>query len=244
MLDAALQALAQIFSPSSRAVLVKSVGLSLVLIVLFALGIHYLLAWIAGLGMHWAEGELGAAAHSALSLLSFVLSLATAMGIIAGSIFLMPVVIALTASFFVDDIAREVERSHYPDEPVGKALPPVHSLIEGVRTALLAIGVYLIALLLLLAAGSGALIFFFCTAFLLGREYFELAAMRYRPVAEAKRLRKMHRATVFLAGLLIAAFVSIPVVNLATPLFGMALMVHVHKRLSRSRPIPIKARGG
>ena len=38
-------------------------------------------------------------------------------------------------------------------------------------------------------------------------------------------------ATVFTAGLVIAAFVSIPIVNLATPLFGMAFMVHMHKRL-------------
>jgi uncharacterized protein involved in cysteine biosynthesis len=36
-----------------------------------------------------------------------------------------------------------------------------------------------------------------------------------------------------MAGLLIAAFVSIPIVNLATPIFAMSLMVHVHKRLSR-----------
>ena len=35
--------------------------------------------------------------------------------------------------------------------------------------------------------------------------------------------------------LLIAVFVSIPIVNLATPLFGMALMVHVHKRLTSPR---------
>jgi CysZ protein len=41
---------------------------------------------------------------------------------------------------------------------------------------------------------------------------------------------------VFIAGLFIAAFVSIPIVNLATPLFGMALMVHIHKRLSGPRP--------
>ena len=74
------------------------------------------------------------------------------------------------------------------------------------------------------------MIFFLATAFLLGREYFELAAMRYHPVAEAKRLRKEHQGTVFIAGLFIAAFVSIPIVNLATPLFGTALMVHVHKR--------------
>ena len=33
----------------------------------------------------------------------------------------------------------------------------------------------------------------------------------------------------------IAAFVSVPIVNLATPLFGMAFMVHMHKRLSGPR---------
>jgi uncharacterized protein involved in cysteine biosynthesis len=30
----------------------------------------------------------------------------------------------------------------------------------------------------------------------------------------------------------IAAFVSIPIVNLATPLFGMAFMVHMYKRIA------------
>ena len=37
-------------------------------------------------------------------------------------------------------------------------------------------------------------------------------------------------------GLAIAAFVSILIVNLATPLFGMAFLVHMHKRLSGPRP--------
>jgi CysZ protein len=44
-------------------------------------------------------------------------------------------------------------------------------------------------------------------------------------------VRKRNRGTVFIAGLFIAAFVSIPIVNLATPLFAMALMVHIHKRV-------------
>ena len=77
------------------------------------------------------------------------------------------------------------------------------------------------------------IIFFVATAWLLSREYFDLAAMRFRPPDEAKALRKHHAGTVFVAGLLIAAFVSIPIVNLATPLFAMSLMVHVHKRLVR-----------
>jgi uncharacterized protein involved in cysteine biosynthesis len=63
-----------------------------------------------------------------------------------------------------------------------------------------------------------------------------MAAMRFRSVDDAKAMRKANAATVFTAGLLIATFVSIPIVNLATPLFGMALMVHMHKRLSGPRP--------
>jgi uncharacterized protein involved in cysteine biosynthesis len=44
-------------------------------------------------------------------------------------------------------------------------------------------------------------------------------------------MRKQNAAIVFTAGLVIAAFVSIPIVNLATPLFAMAFMVHVHQRI-------------
>jgi uncharacterized protein involved in cysteine biosynthesis len=36
--------------------------------------------------------------------------------------------------------------------------------------------------------------------------------------------------------------VSIPIVNLATPLFGMAMMVHMHKKLSGKRPSMIEVR--
>jgi len=54
-------------------------------------------------------------------------------------------------------------------------------------------------------------------------------------VAEAKALRRAHQTTVFTAGLFIAAFVSIPILNLATPLFGTALMVHIHKRIAGTK---------
>ena len=96
--------------------------------------------------------------------------------------------------------------------------------------------VYLVALPLVFLAGAGFLVFFLAAAWLLGREYFELAAMRFRSPEDAKAMRRDNAATIFTAGLFIAAFVSIPIVNLATPIFGMAFMVHMHKRLSGSRP--------
>jgi len=231
MIDAAVKALVQMFSPPFRWVLLKSSGLALGLIVLFAIALHRLLVWLATAGANWVESMFGVSAPAPISIFVWVLSIAAGIGIIVGSVFLMPAVTALLGSFFVDDIALEVERTHYPTEPVGTPLPLPRAVLQGAKTALLAILVYLIAVPFLLVAGAGAVIFFLASAYLLGREYFELAAMRHQPIAQAKRLRQTHRSTVFLAGILIAAFVSIPIVNLATPLFATALMVHVHHRI-------------
>jgi uncharacterized protein involved in cysteine biosynthesis len=231
MIDAAVKALVQMFSPPFRWVLLKSSGLALGLIVLFAIALHRLLVWLATAGANWVESMFGVSAPAPISIFVWVLSIAAGIGIIVGSVFLMPAVTALLGSFFVDDIAFEVERTHYPTEPVGTPLPLPRAVLQGAKTALLAILVYLVAVPFLLVAGAGAVIFFLASAYLLGREYFELAAMRHQPIAQAKRLRQTHRSTVFLAGILIAAFVSIPIVNLATPLFATALMVHVHHRI-------------
>jgi len=236
MLDAAIKALSQMFSRPFRAVLWKSIGLATILIIVVGIGLHRVLVWFAGIAQGWAEQTLGFTTNMPVTVLAWVLSFAATVGVIVGSVLLMPAVTALVASLFVDEIAGEVERSHYPDEPPGHDLPIWRALIEGLKTALLAVVVYLAALPFMLLAGFGAVIFFLATAFLLGREYFILAAMRFRSPAEAKQLRRTHQGTLFIAGLFIAAFVSIPILNLATPLFGMAFMVHMHKRLAGPRP--------
>ena len=236
MLDAALKALSQILSPPMRSILWKSVGLALVLIVAAAVALQRLLSWLAGSGELWAETMVGSDYHTLITIFSWIVSIAAGLGIVVGAVFLMPAITSLVASVFVDDVADVVEREHYPAERPGVALPVGRAIVEGSKTALLTILVYLIALPFVLLAGAGFIVFFIATAWLLGREYFELAAMRFRTPEEAKALRKQNGATVFAAGLFIAAFVSIPIVNLATPLFGMAFMVHMHKRLSGPRP--------
>jgi len=235
MFDAAVKAIAQMFSPELRRILWRAIGLALVLIAVVSILLQRALSWLSTSGETWAESTLGGY-HSALNVLSWVVSIAAGFGILFGAVFLMPAITSLIASVFVDDVAEAVERAHYPADRLGAALPITRSLIEGSKTALLAILVYLIALPFVFFAGAGLFVFFFATAYILGREYFELAAMRFRPVAEAKAMRRDNAATVFTAGCVIAAFVSIPIINLATPLFGMAFMVHIHKRLSGPRP--------
>ncbi|AND86430.1 MULTISPECIES: sulfate transporter family protein [Bradyrhizobium] len=236
MLDAAVKALSQMISPPMRSILWRSIGLALVLITVLAIGLQRLLSWFATYGEVWLEGLLGPGWHTSLEVLAWIVSIAAGLGVVFGAVFLMPAITSLVASLFVDDVADHVEREHYPAERPGVALPFSQAIYEGVKTALLTILVYLIALPFVLLAGAGFLIFFLATAWLLGREYFELAAMRFRSPKEAKAMRRDNAATVFAAGLIIAAFVSIPIVNLATPIFGMAFMVHMHKRLSGPRP--------
>jgi uncharacterized protein involved in cysteine biosynthesis len=236
MFDAAFKALSQILSQPMRAILWKSAGLALILIVVAAIGLQRLLSWFAGSGEAWAEQMLGPNFHTTLEIIAWIVSIAAGLGVVFGAIFLMPAITSLVASVFVDDVADIVERTHYPAEQPGKALPVGRATIEGIKTSLLTIVVYLVALPLVFILGAGFVVFFIATAWLLGREYFKYAALRFRPLQEAEQMRKQNATAIFTAGLFIAAFVSIPVVNLATPLFGMAFMVHMHKRLSGSRP--------
>jgi CysZ protein len=233
MFDAAFKAFSQILSPPLRRVLWKSVGLALLVIVIIGVGLQRLLAYLADSGATWAEQTAGAAPYDAWGWFAWFLSIVASLGIVTGALFLMPAVSAFVGSFFVDEVADTVEREHYPAEPPGTPLPALRGLIEGIKIALLAVVVYLVALPFLLFAGFGFLILFFGTAYLLGREYFELAAMRFRPPGEAAALRKANATYVFIAGMVLAAFVSIPILNFATPVFAMAFMVHIQKKVAR-----------
>ena len=148
--------------------------------------LYRLLAWLSTTGETWAEGTLGPLAHGPLAALGWVLALALGFGLFAGAIFLMPAVTALVASFFGDEIAEQVERRHYPLDTAGAALPLGRAILEGVETAALAVLIYPCCAPFLLLAGFGAVLFFLATAYLLGREYFDIAAI---PPASSGRAR-------------------------------------------------------
>jgi len=121
MFEAAVNALSQMFSPPFRRVLLKSIGLGLLVIVLIGIGLSRLFDWLATSGATWAEAGTGA--HAPWQILAWLLSFAATLGIITGGVFLMPAVSAFVGTFFVDEIADEVERTHYPADAPGRALP-------------------------------------------------------------------------------------------------------------------------
>src|SRR3954470_22256312 len=155
MLPAAVTALSDMLSRPLRAILWRSVGLALVLVAVLAIVLQRLLSWFAGSGEVWLEAAMGPGFHTPLTILGWIVSIAAGLGVVVGAVFLMPAITALVASVFVDDVADIVERTHYPQQPPGAALPVGVALREGLRTALLTILVYLIALPFVLFAGAG-----------------------------------------------------------------------------------------
>src|ERR1700751_4911014 len=92
MIDAAVKALSQILSPAMRSILWRSIGMALVLITVLAIGLQRLLSWFADSGEVWAEGLLGPGFHTALHILSWIVSIAAGLGVVLGGILLMPAI--------------------------------------------------------------------------------------------------------------------------------------------------------
>ena len=147
-------------------------------------------------------------------------------------LFLAAPTVLLVASFFLDDVATIVERKIDPYGAPGRPAPLVASFAMGLRFAVLSILVNILVLLLTLFTGVGLASFFLLNGYLLGREYFELAAMCHRAPLEAVALCRRHSGQVYLAGLIISGVVAVPVLNLITPLFATAFMTRLHKRLA------------
>lgn len=217
MNTAARLALGDLLSPPFRTVLFKSLLFALAALAAIWIALGQLLDYFLTLPWPWLETAI---------------EIASALGLVIGLGFLIAPVTALFAGLFLDDVAEVVERTHYPDEPPGRALPVAEGIVSTLRFTAVVILVNLVAFPLVFILGFGVLIFLGANSYLLGREYFELAAQRFHPRPVARALRLRHSGEVFLAGGLIAGFLAVPFVNLLTPLFATALMVHLHKRIA------------
>lgn len=225
ILDAARAAASQLFSVEFRTVFAKTLGLTLLALVALWFGIEQLFEWLA---LPWIDALLPGM-PGWVGWLGFIAAILAGIGLALGLALLIAPATAIVAGLFLDDIAETVERTDYPLDPPGKPVPVLRSIVLAMKFFAVVIVGNVIALLLLLVPGINIGAFFLVNGYLLGREFFEFAAMRFHPEAEAKALRSKHAGTVFLAGLVIAGFLAIPLLNLLTPLFAAAMMVHLHK---------------
>lgn len=224
-----VKALGQLGDPRFRKVLFLGIGLTFALLV------------AAYAGLLWVFDLIGAEEFLAETLgevtwIGQLLSGASFLLMIVLTVFLMVPVASAITSMFLDEVAQAVEDRHYPDLPAAKSVP----FGDALRDTLSFLGILITANILAFIVYAmfppfSMFIFWALNGFLLGREYFQLAAMRRVGRQGAKDLRRKHAATIWLAGTLMAVPLSVPLVNLLIPIMGAATFTHLYHQLSRSQ---------
>jgi CysZ protein len=218
MLKAAYRAAGDLVSPEFRSVLLKALGLTFVLFIAVLIIVEVMLITLTGFSWPWAD---------------WVLAAGTGMVLLVAFFFLASPVTAAFAGLFLDGVAELVETKHYPRDPRGVALSTSKAISVAFRFFIVVLFVNL-AVLPLIWFGVGAAALVAANAYLLGREYFQMVAMRHMPAEEARQLRQMNSPAIFLAGLLPAFLSLLPIVNFMVPLFATSYFTHFFKSVRAS----------
>lgn len=222
----------QLGDPRFRRVLLLGVGGALALLIAFAYVLSLLVGGLIGDGVSLPLlGEV--------RWLDDVFSWGALIVVMVLSVFLMVPVASAITSLFLDDVADAVEAVHYPHIPQQPRTPFGEGLRDTFSFLGVMLGVNLLALILyVIFAPIAIFIFWAVNGFLLGREYYTLAAMRRVGRKRAKELRRKHFLTIWAAGTLMAMPLSIPLVNLVIPILGAATFTHLFQMLPQGRPAP------
>ena len=224
------RALAQAGDRRFLSVLLWSLALTLV-----ALG---LAAWLFVAGVGWLlPHDVTLPWIGQVGFLDDVAFWAAIGGVLVLSVFLMVPVAAAVVGFFLEGIAEAVEERHYPGLPPARAIGLATQVGDAMRFFVLVVVFNLLALVIYLAVPPLApFIFWIVNGFLLGREYFQLVALRRVDRAEAKALRQRHFGLIWLTGTAMAIPLSVPVLNLFVPIIGVAVFTHQFHRLVKDAP--------
>ena len=218
MVTALSRAFGQLGDPAIRRVLWIAVAAALALIVGLTAGVTWALTNIEIAGFAWVTD---------------LLQVLGGFAALVVSIFLFPAVVGLVSSLFLESVAAAVEGRYYPALGIARQQGLGETVWTALKFLLVLIGFNLLALIASLIVPPFSLVFFYgVNGYLMGREYFELVALRRMEPAAATALRRRFRWRVVAAGVVIAFLVSVPIVNLLAPILGTAFMVHVFQGLA------------
>jgi len=220
MLTALLKSLAQLNDPAIRKVLGKTIALALVLFVVLFIAIGFLLGETQFFAIGWLETAtqiLGGLATLAISWLLF------------------PSIAVLILGFYLEDVAVAVETRHYPGLGPPRVQPLREAMMIAIKFGLIAVGLNILILPLYLIPVVNVLAYYGLNGYLLGREYFELVALRRLEEKPANDLRRIFSGRVILSGIVIAFLSTLPIINLVAPVIGTLMMVHIVEGLRQKQ---------
>ena len=220
-----LKSVTQFDDPKFRRVLWRGLGLTIVLLIAACLLVNFGINQL--LSSAWAANMIGDQ-----SWLGALINIGGVLFTIALSIWLMVPVTSAIIALFLDEVAQAVEARHYPHLPKQTATKLQDQILVGIRflgILLLAnVGALILSMIVPLLA---PFVFWATNGYLMGREYFQMAAMRRMPRAQAQELYQRHQGSIWTAGILMAIPMSIPLVGLFIPILGAATFTHQFERL-------------
>lgn len=218
MFDDIFKALGQVSDPKFLGVFFRGVGLTVLLLVLTTMGALWLLP--NSISLPWF-GEI--------AWLTPLLDGFAVVSMFVLSVFLMIPVASMFIGLFLDRIMDAVEAKHYPSAGPVRKVGVGETIMDSISFLGLMIAVNLLALIVYLFF---PLAFWIVNGVLLGREYFQMVAMRRVGRKEAKVLRSIHGWQIWVAGTLMAVPLTVPVLNLVIPILGAAMFTHLFHRVT------------
>ena len=218
------KALGQIGDPAFRGVLLRGIGLTVALLAAMTVGLQWLLPDTISLPWFgevvWVSRLLSGFALIAMFGLSIVL--------------MVPVASVFTG-FYLERIADAVEQKHYPELAPAQKIGAADIATDTLKFLGLMVVVNVLALIIyLLSTVLAPVIFWIVNGLLLGREYFQMVAMRRVGRHGADALRRKHFLIIWAAGVLMAVPLTVPFVNLIIPVLGVATFTHLYHRLAET----------
>lgn len=226
MIGALVKAFGQLGDPRLRRVLRWGILGSVAVYVALVALIWTVLANVSLFANHWADQG----SDLAIGALALVLP-----------VLFFPALVTTIMGPMLDGVAHAVEDRHYPALGPGRPQPLSEVVLGTVRLLALSVVLNLAALpvyVILLFTGLTVVLAMVLNGYLLGREYFELAAFRHMEPSQARLMFRTHLGRLWLAGVVVAFLFSVPLLNLAAPVLGAAFMTHVVQTL-RKRANPL-----
>lgn len=216
MYSAITMAIGQLGDPAFRSVLLKALALTVGIFFLLGVGATTVFSsYVPNFQWEWVNT---------------VLSALTGLGFVVGGFFLFPLVISALIGLFLDDISDAVEEKHYPNDEKAHDVPIMSSIWDALKFLTVIIVCNIIVLPLYFIPVINLFVYYILNGYLISREYFQMIAIRHHDVEGVTRLRKTKSTELFILGVIIAFCLTIPIVNLITPIIATAAMVHLYKK--------------
>ena len=212
MFSAFTKGIRQLSDPATRQVVLISIGIAI-------LTFLFLFACMEALLSHTQVFETG--------WMETVSDIVARFGALVLTWLLFPAAISAVVGLYLERVASAVEARHYPDLAQAPEQPFTEALTAAAKFLAAMVAMNMVLLLFIFAGPLYAILYYAANGYLISREFFELVSLRRLDAERTRALRKRRQTTLFMVGVIFAFMMTVPIVNLLTPIIATATMVHI-----------------